>query len=274
MLDPEPLEARLELADDPLGREPVVGARVHRVVRLGREHRANAPAPHPGADHPLAAAAAVGVGGVEVVDPLLPRGVHQRERLVLAQPLTEQLGRRADAAEVAAAERDARDRELGAPQALGARSEAWRSSWTSLSAPRLEQTGGRLPRSRRHRLALAAALVTALVALTGYAAAKPTRSRPPGRRRRHGLATRAGGPTIQPGFLGLSLENTAIIPYAGTDPKRPDPVFLQLVRNLTPGSVTGAPDRRRQHRLGVVPGPRPDQAKRRAGHAHAALARA
>jgi len=45
----------------------------------------------------------------------------------------------------------------------------------------------------------------------------------------------AGGPAIQPGFLGLSLENTAILPYAGSDPKAPDPVFLQLVRNLTPG---------------------------------------
>ena len=44
----------------------------------------------------------------------------------------------------------------------------------------------------------------------------------------------AGGPTIAPGFLGLSLENTAVIPYAGSDPKRVDPVFLQLVRNLTP----------------------------------------
>jgi Glycosyl hydrolase family 79 C-terminal beta domain len=44
----------------------------------------------------------------------------------------------------------------------------------------------------------------------------------------------ANGPTIQPGFLGLSLENTAILAYAGSDPKRPDPVFLQLVRNLTP----------------------------------------
>ncbi|MBV9467292.1 MAG: hypothetical protein JO169_14375 [Solirubrobacterales bacterium] len=39
---------------------------------------------------------------------------------------------------------------------------------------------------------------------------------------------------IAPGFLGLSLENTAILPYAGNDPKKLDPVFLQLVRNLTP----------------------------------------
>jgi len=44
----------------------------------------------------------------------------------------------------------------------------------------------------------------------------------------------ASGQVIQPGFLGLSLENTAILPYAGSDPKALDPVFLQLVRNLTP----------------------------------------
>ena len=43
-----------------------------------------------------------------------------------------------------------------------------------------------------------------------------------------------GGALIQPGFLGLSLENTAILPYAGDDPNAPNPVFLQLVRNLTP----------------------------------------
>jgi hypothetical protein len=44
----------------------------------------------------------------------------------------------------------------------------------------------------------------------------------------------AAGPTIAPGFLGLSLENTAVIPYAGSNPKKVDPVFLQLIRNLTP----------------------------------------
>ena len=48
------------------------------------------------------------------------------------------------------------------------------------------------------------------------------------------VASQANGPQIQPGFLGLSLENTAILPYAGDDPKAPDPVFLQLVRNLSP----------------------------------------
>jgi len=36
------------------------------------------------------------------------------------------------------------------------------------------------------------------------------------------------------GFVGLSLENTAILPYAGIDPERVDPVFVQLIRNLNP----------------------------------------
>ncbi|MBV9414400.1 MAG: hypothetical protein JO363_05430 [Solirubrobacterales bacterium] len=44
----------------------------------------------------------------------------------------------------------------------------------------------------------------------------------------------AGGAPIPPGFLGLSLENSAVIPYTGSDPRALDPVFLQLVRNLTP----------------------------------------
>jgi hypothetical protein len=40
------------------------------------------------------------------------------------------------------------------------------------------------------------------------------------------------GPEIPSGFLGLSLEYTAIEPYAGADPKSVNPVFEQLVRNL------------------------------------------
>jgi Glycosyl hydrolase family 79 C-terminal beta domain len=120
-------------------------------------------------------------------------------------------------------------------------------------------------RLRRHRLALAAALATTLFALTGYAGLTLAHSRThtrthAGARTRSGSSARAKrGPipaprdvavvtvsgtespptrpatrTIPAGFLGLSLENTAIIPYAGTDPKALDPVFLQLVRNLTP----------------------------------------
>ncbi len=40
---------------------------------------------------------------------------------------------------------------------------------------------------------------------------------------------------IPPGFVGLSLEYSTVIPYAGTDPAALDPVFLQLIRNLSPG---------------------------------------
>jgi Glycosyl hydrolase family 79 C-terminal beta domain len=40
---------------------------------------------------------------------------------------------------------------------------------------------------------------------------------------------------IPPGFLGLSLEYSTVIPYAGTDPAALDPVFVQLIRNLSPG---------------------------------------
>jgi hypothetical protein len=48
------------------------------------------------------------------------------------------------------------------------------------------------------------------------------------------VGTASTGRPIPPGFLGLSLEYTAIEPYAGTDPKAVNPVFEQLVRNLTP----------------------------------------
>ena len=50
----------------------------------------------------------------------------------------------------------------------------------------------------------------------------------------------AGRP-IPAGFLGLSLEYPAVEAYAGSDPKAIDPVFMQLIRNLSPGQ---APDLR------------------------------
>ena len=65
---------------------------------------------------------------------------------------------------------------------------------------------------------------------------------------------------IAPGFVGLSMEFSALPAYAGTDPSAIDPVFEQLIRNL-------APDQRPQLRIGgdstdrtwvAVPGmPRP-----------------
>ena len=42
---------------------------------------------------------------------------------------------------------------------------------------------------------------------------------------------------IPPGFLGLSIEYSAIPAYAGTNPKAIDPVFVQLIRNLAPGQA-------------------------------------
>ena len=48
-----------------------------------------------------------------------------------------------------------------------------------------------------------------------------------------------GGPQavhqIRPGFLGLSLEFPTVEAYAGIDPAALNPVFLHLVRNISPG---------------------------------------
>ena len=47
-----------------------------------------------------------------------------------------------------------------------------------------------------------------------------------------------GGPQavhqIRPGFLGLSLEFSTIEAYTGTNPAALDPVFVQLIRNISP----------------------------------------
>ena len=40
---------------------------------------------------------------------------------------------------------------------------------------------------------------------------------------------------IRPGFLGLSLEFPTVEAYAGIDPAALNPVFLHLVRNISPG---------------------------------------
>jgi hypothetical protein len=51
------------------------------------------------------------------------------------------------------------------------------------------------------------------------------------------VGSRAEGRPVPPGFVGLSLEYTAVEGYAGRDPSALNPVFLQLVRNLTPGQA-------------------------------------
>jgi hypothetical protein len=45
----------------------------------------------------------------------------------------------------------------------------------------------------------------------------------------------ARGAVVRPGFLGLSLEYSAIERYAGADPGAVDPVLVRLIRNLDPG---------------------------------------
>ena len=68
-LDAEPAQARVDLALDPRAAEAVVGAFVHRVERLRRDHdpvaHVRALRREPLADEALAAAAAVRVGGVD-----------------------------------------------------------------------------------------------------------------------------------------------------------------------------------------------------------------
>jgi hypothetical protein len=104
-----------------------------------------------------------------------------------------------------------------------------------------------LSRPRRQRLTLLATLalgparalgLTLAVGLTlpATAAAAKTAPKPVPVAPNAATVTVTGASerVIPAGFLGLSLENTAILPYAGTEPKKLDPVFLQLVRNLTP----------------------------------------
>ncbi|HUA03589.1 MAG TPA: glycosyl hydrolase family 79 C-terminal domain-containing protein [Solirubrobacteraceae bacterium] len=81
-------------------------------------------------------------------------------------------------------------------------------------------------RARSLLVSAAAALVLAAAAPASPAANAPVIT--------------VGGPAatrpIPAGFLGLSLEYFAIPAYAGTDPSNLDPVFLQLVRNLSVGA--------------------------------------
>ena len=52
------------------------------------------------------------------------------------------------------------------------------------------------------------------------------------------ITIRVGAPVrsrpIKPGFLGFSFEYQAVTAYAGRDPAAIDPVFVQLIRNVTP----------------------------------------
>jgi hypothetical protein len=43
------------------------------------------------------------------------------------------------------------------------------------------------------------------------------------------------GRTIPDGFLGLSIELPGFADYAGSDPAAPNPILIQLIKNITPG---------------------------------------
>src|SRR5207248_915025 len=102
-------QARFELATNARRRQPMVLPLAQRVEGLRRDHRTVRPTrAQPLAEIGLAAPASVRVGGVERRDPGVPRGVEELEGLLTRLAPAEERGRRADAAEVAAAEDDAR----------------------------------------------------------------------------------------------------------------------------------------------------------------------
>ena len=73
--------------------------------------------------------------------------------------------------------------------------------------------------------------VVALVLQTG-ASAQPTI---PSSAIRVDVGAAAVSRPVPDGFIGLSIEYRSALGYFGADPRRPDPVFIALVRNLTPG---------------------------------------
>lgn len=105
-------------------------------------------------------------------------------------------------------------------------------------------TAGAQP-TRTRRAVTHALIVVALAALATFtigeqvadddAAAQPTIPR-------HAFRINIGphpiGRPIPSGFIGFSIEYRSLLPYTGTDPARPDPAFIQLVRGLTPGGAS------------------------------------
>ena len=89
------------------------------------------------------------------------------------------------------------------------------------------------PRLRAFRMLL---VLAACVLVTSFLAPAPAAAAPTvlsiG-----GVGGQRGSRAIPPGFLGLSFEYWAIPAYAGSDPSAVDPVFVQLVRNLTGGAA-------------------------------------
>jgi hypothetical protein len=74
--------------------------------------------------------------------------------------------------------------------------------------------------------------VVADLLVQGGAGAQPTI---PASAIRVDIGNRPVSRPVPGGFIGLSIEYRSALSYFGTDPARPDPVFIALVRNLTPG---------------------------------------
>src|SRR5206468_6649670 len=115
---PEPPQRLVEVEVDLRGAERRVAMRAAmRIANLGCDLRVvperSSLRGKPFAEDDLARPAAIGVGGVEPPQADQPRMIEQLERLLLTVAGTAQFRRRADSAEVAAAENDP----LGVPSA-------------------------------------------------------------------------------------------------------------------------------------------------------------
>jgi Glycosyl hydrolase family 79 C-terminal beta domain len=92
--------------------------------------------------------------------------------------------------------------------------------------------------SRRRITAITLVAILAAAVVVGLIASRRTEAHEP-----HATTmslTVSGAPagrSIPSGFLGLSLEYPAVEAYAGTDPNAINPMFEQLIRNLSPGQA-------------------------------------
>jgi hypothetical protein len=97
---------------------------------------------------------------------------------------------------------------------------------------------GATGREIRFRWAVATVAVLVLAGIGVAAASEPDGELPAPRA---DVSVRIGAPTpgrpIPPGYVGLSLEFNAVLPYTGRARGTVNPVFAELVRNLAPGQA-------------------------------------
>lgn len=96
------------------------------------------------------------------------------------------------------------------------------------------------PASRRRRAwPVVAAALSAVLAAVALGLKSGADAAPRPRLPRDALRVDVGGTAISrpvpAGFVGLSIEYRSALPYFGSDPAHPDPVFIALMRNLAPG---------------------------------------